>query len=85
MKYSVEIGEDNEIMVRNTNGELLRKGDMVYDPDLPQYPSRKIKKFFYPERSEVLYVQFDQGYGSNDGCLPVGDLTKTKPSSVKTK
>lgn len=78
-KGSVEINKDGSVSFRTITGELLSSGDMVYDPGLPQYPPRKIKRFFYPDRSETLYVQFDQGYGSNDGCLPVNDLTKKTP------
>lgn len=82
-KGIVQINQDGSFSFRTSKGELLNAGDMVYDPDLKQHPARKIKRFFYPEGSETLYVQFDQGHGSNDGCLPAFDLTKIPPQLIE--
>lgn len=67
MEYIV----NSDFTVTLEDGSVLEVGDMVKQDDLRQWGPKKIKKFFFPEGSENLYAQFDEGYGCNDGCLPV--------------
>lgn len=80
MAYTIEISSDLTHYVRLDSGEKISVGDMVYQDDLWQWGPKKIKKFFFPEGNEILYAQFDEGYGCNDGCLPVTTITKIKPA-----
>lgn len=38
------------------------------------YPNKPIKKFFIKEG--LMYAQFDEGHGNNDGCLPITSIKK---------
>ena len=38
------------------------------------YPNKPIKKFFISEG--LMYAQFDEGCGRNDGCLPISSIKK---------
>lgn len=38
------------------------------------YPNKPIKKFFIKEG--LMYAQFDEGHGNNDGCLPFTSIQK---------
>jgi len=39
-----------------------------------------IRRFFI--KDELMYVQFDEGHGKNDGCLTINSIEKAKPKQV---
>lgn len=83
MEYQILLSENGtEITINTEPKQTIRVGDMVYQEDLPKWGPKKVKKFFYPDNSsDVIYVQFDEGYGCNDGCLPVINITKRNPNT----
>lgn len=77
MNYTI----NSDFSVTLEDGSVLKVGDMVTQDDIPQWGPKKIKKFFFPEGSETLYAQFDEGYGSNDGCQGVKCLVLASPNT----
>ena len=48
----------------------------------PPYPNKPIKKFFF--YNDNLMCQFDEGHGSNDGCVSINSIQKSKEQPVDT-
>ena len=66
---------------RNSDGEVFARNEVCQDE--VGHIFKPIKKFFINEG--IMYAQFDEGHGSNDGCLGVNCLIKyTKKQPVFT-
>lgn len=66
---------------RNSDGSVFTVGDIVDTWKHNGYPpSQKIKKFFLNEG--LLYIQWEQGKGCNDGCMTLNAIQKVKEPIV---
>lgn len=72
-------GEPIHSVRRISDGEVLTAMDGNYGSTerADGYPNKPIKKFF--EKDGLMYAQFNEGRGNNDGCLPITYIRKLPP------
>lgn len=65
---------------RLSDGEVFTVGDVTVTVGYVDYPNKPIKRFFIKEG--VMYIQWDEGRGSNDGCMGLNAIEKVIPKKI---
>lgn len=66
---------------RLSDSEIFTVGDVVDTVGYNGYPHKPIKRFFIGSYN-VLYIQWDEGKGSNDGCMSINAIQKSTPKKI---
>jgi len=77
-KDMISIGHEIYSVKRVSDGETFSLRDICQSET--GYVYCPIKRFFI--KDELMYVQFDEGHGNNDGCLTINSIQKAKPKQV---
>lgn len=67
---------------RLSDGEEFCVGQICESTSVKGYVYKPIKRFFI--KDNLMYVQLDEGYGNNDGCITINSIKKHIPKALFT-